>query len=265
MATKYDELREGMDVYDVSNEKVGTVEEIFDAADRGASAASGGGYLRVPTGFLGLGREHHIPFSAIRDVREGSIHLSTDRNQLDDLGYGEAPRYMDSSLSSIDQAAATPAAPVGLTETEGESPRLTEENRRMQLREEQLVARKRSVEAGEVQLNKQVVTEQKTLNVPLTREEVVIERRPVERRPADGGITSGEERITVPLREEQVTVDKQPVVYEEVEIGKRVTQETQQVSDTVRREELRVEHEGDLEVDREAGTRTLPGEDRIQR
>ena len=30
--------------------------------------------------------------------------------------------------------------------------------------------------------------------------------------------------------------------------GKRVTQETRQVSDTVRREELRTENEGDVEV-----------------
>jgi uncharacterized protein (TIGR02271 family) len=52
------------------------------------------------------------------------------------------------------------------------------------------------------------------------------------------------------VREEQVEVEKQPVVYEEVGVGKRVTQDTREVSDTVRREELRTENEGDVEVRR---------------
>jgi uncharacterized protein (TIGR02271 family) len=52
----------------------------------------------------------------------------------------------------------------------------------------------------------------------------------------------------VPVREEQVTVDKQPVVREEVSLGKRQVQDSQRVSDTVRREEARVEHQGDVNV-----------------
>ena len=56
------------------------------------------------------------------------------------------------------------------------------------------------------------------------------------------------ETIRVPVTEERVEVSKQPVVYEEVGIGKRVTQETETVSDTVRREELRVDEKGDVEV-----------------
>ena len=72
---------------------------------------------------------------------------------------------------------------------------------------------------------------------------------PVDRRPADQGIDETEsETIRVPVREEQVEVEKQPVVYEEVGVGKRVSQENRQVSDTVRREELRMENEGDVEV-----------------
>jgi len=37
-------------------------------------------------------------------------------------------------------------------------------------------------------------------------------------------------------------------VYEEVAVGKRVTQDTERVSDTVRREELRVDNDGDVEI-----------------
>jgi len=45
-----------------------------------------------------------------------------------------------------------------------------------------------------------------------------------------------------------VTVDKQPVVREEVSLGKRQVQDSQRVSDTVRREEARVERQGDANV-----------------
>ena len=69
-----------------------------------------------------------------------------------------------------------------------------------------------------------------------------VERHAVERREADAPIGDSRARdIRVPVTEERVEVSKQPVVYEEVGIGKRVTQETETVSDTVRREELRVD------------------------
>src|SRR5215475_8485344 len=105
----------------------------------------------------------------------------------------------------------------------------------VQLREEELVPHKQTVQAGEVGIRKEVITEQKTLDVPVKREEVVIERRPVARHPSDRPITEGED-IRVPVREERVTVDKKPVVREEVRVGKRSVEETKHVSDTVRRE-----------------------------
>ena len=81
------------------------------------------------------------------------------------------------------------------------------------------------------------------------REEVEVERRPTERRPADRPIGEGAgETIRVPVREEQVSVEKQPVVTEEVEVSKRPVQETERVSETVRREEARIEGEGDADV-----------------
>jgi len=115
----------------------------------------------------------------------------------------------------------------------------------LQLREEELRAHKETVEAGRVQLGKDVVEQEQTLDVPVTREEVYVERHAVTRQPADEPIQTGDsETIRVPVREERVEVEKTPVVYEEVGIGKRVTQETQSVSDTVRREELRVDSDG---------------------
>jgi uncharacterized protein (TIGR02271 family) len=124
----------------------------------------------------------------------------------------------------------------------------TETDRTLQLREEELQARKQSVEAGQVRIGKEIVSEQQTLEVPVTREEVTIERRPVAHTPASGSIGEGNDTIQVPVHEEQVSVEKRAVVTEELEIGKRTVQETKHVSGTVRREEARIETEGDTDL-----------------
>lgn len=115
----------------------------------------------------------------------------------------------------------------------------------VQLREEELRVEKDQVQAGEVRLRKEVVTEERTIEVPVTREEVVIERRPAASgRKAGGTIDEGEE-IRIPLMEEEVRVEKTPVVREEVSLKKRQVQDTERVSETVRREEARIEQTGE--------------------
>jgi PRC-barrel domain len=95
MATNHgDWVADGMDVYDLNGEKIGRVCEVYDAAEGGGSGG-GGGYLRVPTGFLGLGTEHHIPFSAIAAVGGDQIRLRVAKEELDRLGYAESPTSMD--------------------------------------------------------------------------------------------------------------------------------------------------------------------------
>jgi uncharacterized protein (TIGR02271 family) len=123
----------------------------------------------------------------------------------------------------------------------------TEGEQAIKLREEQLRVQKQPVETGEARLRKEVVSEQKSIDVPVTREEVYVERRPGSGEPSATPIGEGE-TYRVPVREEQVTVEKQPVVREEVALGKRQVQDTQQVSDTVRREEARVEQAGDVNI-----------------
>ena len=55
------------------------------------------------------------------------------------------------------------------------------------------------------------------------------------------------ETSRVPLSEERVAAEKVAVVAEEVSIGKRKVQETERVTDTVRREEAKIEATGDVE------------------
>jgi uncharacterized protein (TIGR02271 family) len=116
----------------------------------------------------------------------------------------------------------------------------TAEGARIEVREEELQAHKQFVETGEVRIRKEVVTEHRTLEVPVQREEVVIERHAPTGEPV--------EEIRIPVREEQITVEKWPVVKEEVMVGKRVVEGTERVGGEVHREEVRVEHEGDVDV-----------------
>ena len=122
------------------------------------------------------------------------------------------------------------------------------EGARIQVREEELQAHKQRVETGAVRVRKEVVTEHRTIEVPVQREEIVIERHAPNGGPVpDSDIGPGEE-IHIPVRREQVFVEKRPVVKEEVTVGKRVVQDTEHVGGDVRKEEVRVEREGDVDI-----------------
>jgi len=125
---------------------------------------------------------------------------------------------------------------------------------KVQVREEEMHVRKQPVETGEVRVRKEVHTETKTLEVPVRKEEVVIERHPVAGRTAAAGDIREGQEIRIPVTEEQVRVEKVPVVKEEVTVGKRQVTETEHVAETVRKEEVKVEKTGEVDV-RDAKTR----------
>jgi uncharacterized protein (TIGR02271 family) len=150
------------------------------------------------------------------------------------------------------------------TDKDREADRLreVEDQEHIELREEELRAEKERVKAGEVRLRKEVVEEEKTLQVPVTHEEVVVEKRPVSgRRPAEGRIGEDEE-IRIPLTEDEVRVEKTPVVREEVSLKKQQVQDTERVSETVRREEAWVDSAGDARVRMGSGTGGWQGTER---
>ena len=117
----------------------------------------------------------------------------------------------------------------------------SETTRAVRLREEQLDIVKERVQVGELQVRKEVVEEQRTVQIPLLREEVYVERRPVIDGKVDGSPFTGDEIIRIPIIEERAEVMKRPVVVEEVIVGKRKIQETKQVQDRIKKEEARIE------------------------
>jgi uncharacterized protein (TIGR02271 family) len=126
------------------------------------------------------------------------------------------------------------------------------EERAIPLVEERLRVQKRSGKIGEVEVHTHPVEEQRTIQVPVAREEVFVERRDVAERPADAPVAAEGETIRVPVMAEEADVHKEAVVTGEVVVGKRQTVENREVSDTVRRTEVEVDREGDAPVETNA-------------
>lgn len=123
-----------------------------------------------------------------------------------------------------------------------------DEDRKMRLHEEQLDISKTRQPAGEVNVRKDVIEEQKTINVPVNREEVVIEKKVMHDEGAASEPIGKNESIHIPVTEERVEVHKRPVVAGEVDIHKREVQDTEQVTDTLKREEARLDQTGNPRI-----------------
>lgn len=118
---------------------------------------------------------------------------------------------------------------------------------RVQLFGEVLRVHKERISRGEVRVHKDVVTENQTIEVPVTREELVLERVAVsENTPASSADIGTSQEIRIPLTEDKVRLEKQPVVREEVLVGKRDVEDVARVGDEVRHEELRVDSDPEI-------------------
>ena len=114
-----------------------------------------------------------------------------------------------------------------------------EDELRVQRAEEELRVGTRERRAGSIRVRKRVRTDREHIEVPTRHEEVTVERVPVEGEASEAEI--GEDEVVVPVTEEEVVVQKRPVVKEEVRIRKDVVEETEVVEEDVRREEVEVE------------------------
>lgn len=189
-----------------------------------------------------LGFSKHDAHDLVEGVIEGGAVVTADAK--DDVGGAAAVlarnhgdvRYAQGAATTVREggAAAMTGAAAGTATAEADQV--------LELRAERLAVDKRKVQHGEARIRKEVVTKTQTIEVPVTYEELVVERVPVSGAAAadDGSIAAGE-TIRIPLSEERVDVSKHTVVTEEVAIGKREVGETEHVSETLRSEELRVD------------------------
>jgi uncharacterized protein (TIGR02271 family) len=114
-----------------------------------------------------------------------------------------------------------------------------EDELRVQRSEEELRAGVREREAGQVNVRKRVKTERESVAVPKRREEVSVDRVPVNEPASEGQI--GEDEVSVPVVEEEVVVGKQAVVKEEIRVRKDVVQDEEVVEEDVRKEEVDID------------------------
>jgi uncharacterized protein (TIGR02271 family) len=174
-------------------------------------------------------------FSTTRSTRPGprsSLSGSAARSQEIPLDLQPLPVQHLPTLAT-DDAAAYGDGHTTATATD------TDDHDVIERREERLVVDKDVEKAGEVRIGKNVVEDRQAVDVPVSREEVNLERRAVDR-PATGDSLT-DESIDVPVYEERVKTGKEARVVEELEVGKTATTDTKRVEDTVRREEFEIE------------------------
>jgi uncharacterized protein (TIGR02271 family) len=169
--------------------------------------------------------------------------------------WGHAPRDLQEyAPGSQDAGLATPATPAPLTETGMTSagmlstqattaPGERSEGQRLQLAEERIQVGKREVAGGTTRLRRYVVSRPVEEQILLRDEKVTVRRLP-----ASGAAVAAdaftEKTIEVSETREEPVVTKIARVIGEVALTKEVTERTETVRDTVRREEIEVEGPG---------------------
>ncbi|HEX6671295.1 MAG TPA: DUF2382 domain-containing protein [Nitrososphaeraceae archaeon] len=108
---------------------------------------------------------------------------------------------------------------------------------RISLTEEKLDVSKKYQE-DQATITKKLVTETKTVEVPLTREEVSIKRRPPSGQTEAQSPIQSPKEIKIPVKREEAEVIKKPYVKEEVAVKKKKVTDKKKVTEDVTSEEL---------------------------
>ena len=120
------------------------------------------------------------------------------------------------------------------------------EDAKMVLREERLDIDKDRVGTGEVSLHKDILEEHKNVDVPVSHDEVIVEKRAFN---ADSDSPVGrEETWHIPTSKDEVNVGKHTVVTGEVEAHKKAFKDKENVDEILKKEKARVEKEGHSNV-----------------
>jgi uncharacterized protein (TIGR02271 family) len=134
-----------------------------------------------------------------------------------------------------ERAAVTDLSPGTVVTSEPFTAQKEAEPGHIQLFGEVLRVRKEKVAAPDVQVRKESVTHMETVQVPVTREHLVVEHA------NEQGFTAREDAIRLPLSEERVHIDKDTVLREEYRVGKRDVTQNEAISGRVRRERLLID------------------------
>jgi uncharacterized protein (TIGR02271 family) len=220
-------VSEGMSVRSADGEKLGKV-----------VACQPSGFV-VEKGFL-FPKDLLVPYERVSGIANGEIVLTLARAELG----AEVP-----AKGAVTRAKEAIAEAVSPEEGNGHARRKGETLGTfgtageicVQLTEEEIVAGKRVEKVGEVHVKKEIITEEKQITVPVTREVIRVERVAVSHEAHAEDHPFEEVSYEIPIREEHVTIEKHSVVHEELRIGKEIQRGEETASATVRRERAEVE------------------------
>lgn len=247
VAAGYPDIR-GWDVK-AGNDKIGEVKDLLvDTAALEARYV----VIGLKHGLFSKERRVVVPIGRARlDDDSHDLYLDDiDASRLDTLNEYDADTFMskEQSLFSGDYTQPDYARDRfwGRWATRGD----TTNARFIVRRQEQVNVGTRQVSAGEVVVTKSVETERVMKNVPLTHEEVTIERRPIAAG-TDAGVNAGlnagvnaefrGEEVRIPLMAEEAVVEKRVVPVEEVIVKKTLVEENRPVEVDVRKERIDVD------------------------
>jgi uncharacterized protein (TIGR02271 family) len=247
--TAFEERFAGYEVYDQNGEKIGRVDDLFvDEIDQPE-------YIGVKMGFLGTSSTL-IPVELVTvDVSAQRLVVSSDKETVKNGPTFEddreiIPEYENQVHSYYGLQRATTTEELRAYEAyQGSAPRTTHgDELRIQRSEEELLAGTREREAGAINVRKRVRTDRERLEVPTRHEEVHVDRVPINSETSATEI--GDDEVVIPVTEEEVVVEKRPVVKEEIRIRKDVVEDTEVVEEDVRREEVEIDDQTERRLDR---------------
>jgi uncharacterized protein (TIGR02271 family) len=182
-------------------------------------------------------KDFHVRYEQVVAVRDGEAYLDSA-----ELGAG-APA--DSGIEAEAGPAIASHEPIRQADVTGAPLAGSREEVRVPPAAEEPTAEKRERQAGEVRIHEEVVAEQRQISVPVTREEVKVERVPATgATPPEAAFQEG--TVAVPVREEEVEIHERPVVKEEVKVSRTRRQEERRADAEVRHEAARIEGHGEI-------------------
>lgn len=254
----------GYEVYSDREEKVGGVHDAL--VDNNGRFR----YLVIDTGFWVFGKKILVPVGRVQmDYDRHRVYVTgMTKEQVENL-----PEYNDNMTVDYDyeERVRTAYRPTTTAATTATRPNYTRDTynyehdaalynvnesnqQRIRLYEERLLTNKERHKTGEVAIGKHIETDTARVSIPIEKERVIIERTnptgTTEVTPGSADFREGEV-ARMEVYEETADIQKQAFVREEVNIRKEVERDTVDRTETVRREELDVDIDGNPVINRE--------------
>jgi uncharacterized protein (TIGR02271 family) len=260
----------GQDVYDETGSKIGSASEVYLDDETGQPE-----WVTVRTGLFGT-KESFVPIRDA-DLTNDGVRVAVSKDRVKDapkidtdghlspqeeqelyryygLGVGSGQSGQQFATTDTTRTESTTGmATTGMTTgtettnthgTVGHDTSGPTTDNAMTRSEEQLSVGTRSEEVGRARLRKYVVTENVTETVPVSHEEVRLEREPITDANignAMDGPAISEEEHEVTLHAERPVVQKEAVPVERVRLDKETVTDTETVSESVRKEQIEME------------------------